>query len=140
MFDLATLDTSTKAAAGVPMQVRHPTTRQPLDGVTISYVGSDSARYRDKLREVLSRRLESQEPTTAQIDDENAELYGACATGWTGIVLDGSEVPFSEANAVALHRRLAWLREQADRHIRNRDNFFPDGSANSSSTPSDNLS
>lgn len=127
MYDLSKLDTSKKANAGIDFQVLDfdgkPT------GIVIKIVGVDSDIYNTFQREQLDKMLadRASEGTKAPDPlDAEVSMLAACTLGWSGLVLDGQELPFSDENAKMLYRRFAWLRNRIDRAIGNRSLFLPE--------------
>ncbi len=135
MFDLASLDTGAAADTGAEMKVMHPTSGAVLvqDGgkpITIILVGEDSERHRRAVRVNSDRRLKRQtsgrpvQMTAEELENDSLELVVSCTIGWSGVVLDGVEVPFSVDSARMVYKRLRWLREQVDAFIYDRSNFL----------------
>lgn len=135
MFDLATLDTRTRAEAGAPMTVRNPRTGAPVlngDGqeVTITLLGRGSQTYEDVQRRMLERRVERQaQGVRISAEDTYAEdtaILAACTKGWTFEALDGQPFPCTPENVNRLwnDRRFPWLRDAAIAFLSQHGNFL----------------
>jgi len=135
MFDLANLETTSVADAGVAMTVRHPVTSVPLtqdDGspIVIVVAGEDSERFRRAVRENSNRRLKAQQAgrsvriTAEELESDRLELAVSCTVNWSGFFVDGNELPFSSDAARAMYRRLPWMLEQVETFIADRQNFL----------------
>lgn len=130
-MDLSAFDT-TLADEGVDMPILNPRNGEPLvntDGtaLTLRLLGTDAKKYRANERALLNRRLTAKEPVTAeQMDEDNMSRYVALTAGWSGIGIDGVDLPYSDSNARKLYARLPWLREQVDRFCGDRKHFLRD--------------
>lgn len=129
-FDLAALDTSRGAEEGYTLTLVHPKTGEATP-VTITVLGADSETFRDKQREILRRRAERMNRTRKltvapeEAEADSLELLVAVISGWSGMTLDGAELPFSGENARMVLRRFGWIREQVDQAVSDRANFLP---------------
>lgn len=137
MFDLSTLDTTKAAEEGATLEVRHPTTGIVLMNgeakpVTLTLAGSDSDRAMKAERAALNRRFKananrrgtSSSMTAEELDSDTLDKLAACTLGWSGFVVEGSEVECTPANARQLYRQWPWLREQAQAFVDDRANFL----------------
>ena len=134
-FDLASLDTLTRAQSGVPMSVIHPRDRVAvkLDETTtwtITLCGRSSDAYRAAMRVVEAAQAERAArgvvPTPEDMERENTEILTACTRGWTPFLVDGIvwEYSVDKARALWSDRRFQWLREQGTRFVRDDANFL----------------
>jgi len=130
-MDLNQLDTIAVGEQGVPMQVKHPVSGEPLtkdDGTpqTITLAGHDSDRFRAAQRANTDRRLKSQRRVASaeEIDKENLELLVAVTLGWD-IQVDGQTPEPSKAKIREIYTRFPWMREQVDVFVGDRANFLP---------------
>jgi len=134
-FDLSALDTTSAADQGATMHVAHPVTGVALsqeDGSPVSLIlaGEDSERFRKQDRTARSRRLARQQQGRAmklsadELDSDALEMLVAVTVGWSGLALDGADLPYSPDNARKLYTRLPWLREQAQAFVLDRANFL----------------
>lgn len=134
-MDLASLDTSKPEFATSVMEVKHPGTNKVLrvgpeddaKPVSITMYGIDSERFREAEQALRNRALKQGRriKITAEDAEEDAiAILARCTAGWSGIVIDGTEVPFSTESAAKVYRRLRWLREQVDEFIADRANFL----------------
>lgn len=133
-MDLAELDTADLASQGMVMHVHSaagPVFVTGEDGkltdepVTITLLGDDSDVMVQFDRDTFDQGMKGSAPVTAAAIEAKAINRIAKATvGWSGIVLDGEKVPYSEANAKMLYRRLRWLRFGAQQFVSDRANFM----------------
>ncbi|SFS42233.1 hypothetical protein [Brevundimonas viscosa] len=128
-MDLASLDTADVANEGVAMPVHGPDGQPVLqeDGaaVTITLLGDDSDELVKFDRQLVNRSLRGGQPITAELAEAKEISRLARATvGWSGIVLDGEVLKFSEENAKKLYKRLRWLRQQVRVFVADRANFM----------------
>lgn len=125
-MDLASLE---PASEGVEMQVRHPATNAPVDGMAITLLGMDSQRAVQMQRAATNRRLKQgihkMKWNAEEIDEDGLQMLAALTTGWRGVELDGQPLECTRENALTLYKRFRWLREQADEFVGERANFLP---------------
>lgn len=127
-FDFATLDSAAKADDGADLAVLHPVSGEKL-GVVIRLAGADSAVHRKAAAAIASRRAKGGFRRTINLDDlqtESIEVLARCTLGWSGVVLDGKDVPCGKEAAVTLYTRFPWLREQVETFISDRANYLQD--------------
>lgn len=128
-FDLAALDTAKGAEEGYELQLTHPKTGEALPA-RIRVLGADSETFRDKQRELLRRRGERMNRTRRlavspeEAEADSLELLVAATAGWSGLALDGAELPFSGDNVRLVYKRFGWIREQVDAAVSDRANFL----------------
>lgn len=136
-MDLSKLDTVKGSEAGAVLVLRHPTTNKPLkngdDPISITLLGKDSTKYQNAHHAAAAKRLEnlSVKGSKISIDSEGlspvedaARILSQVTLGWSGIVVEGQPVPFSEAAAFDLYVKFPWIREQVDTFIVDRANFL----------------
>lgn len=138
-LDLASLDTVAACDAGAEIELRHPTTDEPLD-IFISVLGRDSQVFKDYTRQSINARLRKEamnrkrgrdpEVTTVEAaeEDSTAALV-ACSIGWrTGdvktLLFRGQELPFNSTNALLVYNALPWIKRQVDEGIGDLANFL----------------
>ena len=127
-FDLASLDSAAKAEDGAELEVLHPISGEKL-GIAIRLAGTDSAVHRKATTAIASRRTKGGFRRNINLDDlqaESIEILARCTLGWSGVVLDGKDVPPSKEAAAALYTRFPWLREQVETFISDRANYLQD--------------
>lgn len=142
-FDFASIDTKTRADAGVPMPVLRldgtPLTDRDGNAVTITVLGADSDRYRAMTRAQVKRRLErladsSGKPTAGDVeaaDAESLDVLVAVTTGWENVrTPEGSPIDCTPDAARALYTRYPVIAEQVDRFVGRRENFLLASSGN----------
>ena len=127
-FDLASLDSAAKAEDGAELEVLHPISGEKL-GIAIRLAGTDSAVHRKATTAIASRRTKGGFRRNINLDDlqaESIEILARCTLSWSGVVLDGKDVPPSKEAAAALYTRFPWLREQVETFISDRANDLQD--------------
>jgi len=136
-MDLGTIDLEKRSDAGAELELEHPVTGDVLmqegddeKSIVINLAGIDSVAYRNKQRELQSKRIakaarsRSRKGDFSVSDEDSCELLAACTMGWDGIVVDGEVVKFSVKAAYTLYMERPWIREQVDAFIGDRANFF----------------
>lgn len=129
-MDLSAFDVSEAASRGATLTLRNPATGEDLcsdDGkpITITLLGSDSSEYRKRIRATANQRINSRKKRTVeQIEQESIDMLAAVTQGWSGIVVDGEKVSFSQDEAKKLYRRFSWITEQVDEFVSDRSNFL----------------
>lgn len=133
-MDIGKINLAERSEQGADLELEDPITGEKgkqADGspVTIRVMGMDSAAFRNKHREIQSRRMakiaRGKKPDYAgNSDDEAAELLVACTIGWNGIEVNGEVLAFTPKAARDLYLDHHWIREQVDQFIGDRANFF----------------
>lgn len=135
MFDISSLDTSTNADPGAPMEVINSATGEvarDADGnaVTIYLRGKNSPTVRAAQRKIQNRRLEAMrrgksKVTVEDMDSEGVELLVAATVSWN-FMKDGEAFPCNEANAREFWSdiRFKAIRDQADNFMGDDANFI----------------
>ena len=128
MFDIATLDTASKADAGSVMEVINPATGEvarDADGtaIFIQLRGKNSPTVRSAQRKIQNRRLDAMrrgksKVTAEDMDAEGVELLTAATVAWN-FQKDGDAFPCTEENAREFWAdpRFKAIRDQADAFI-----------------------
>jgi len=121
-MDLLNLLPSDNAA----ITLKHPVSKNELEGMTISVSGHDSAAFKNAIKERAKAQMsrKSAEIDFSTNDKEAIELLAKCTVGWSGITEGSKELPFTFANAVYIYAKYNWIREQIDAAIGDRSNFF----------------
>lgn len=120
------------ASEGVPLQLLHPQTGEPLaldDGtpMEVTVVGTDSDEWRARERAIANKRIANfgKKPVTAEeLETDNLLNLVACIKSWRGMVLNGQEIPCTDEHKLALLKRLPHLRRQVDNFVGNSANFL----------------
>lgn len=127
-LDLTELDLSASAEAGNVVEIEHPISGEDT-GIRITVLGTDSKKYKDKVREQQQARFNkaarSRSRKSANIgmsDEEASELLAACTVSWSGVKENGDEVPVEQA--ARIYTKYSWIREQVDEFMGDRANFF----------------
>lgn len=137
MFDLAEVDTKTRADAGVIYTVKkmdgEPLLSRNEKPVTLTLHGPDSDRYREKQNDFIRRRLERAAASNgerppidlAAAEVEIIETLAACTSGWAEVLdTKGEPIPFSHDTVAALYRNYPVIREQVEAFITDRAHFI----------------
>lgn len=129
-MDLLTLKAD-KAETGAVLQLKHPASEEPIEGVTITLLGQDSKKYRaiqrrrsqatlDRVAKGKKARNWDAEEIERNALDDLVEM----TVSWTGVNLGGEELPCNVANARRVYTELPWVREQAQEFVADRGNFL----------------
>jgi len=130
--DLAAIDTVKGSNEGFNVRIYHPGTNEDLD-ISIIVLGKDSDTFQKISRAQNKKRVAKMQKggfrnTTPvpieEIEQDGIDLLAACTTGWTGVIIEGKEIPFSTDNAVMVYERFPWIKEQVDTAIGDRANFI----------------
>lgn len=130
-MDLNTLK-AVKADEGAVLQIAHPETEEPIDGMTMTLLGQDSVTYRKiqmAKQQAALNRLAKGKRATADLDAEKLagdmiDDLAKLTVSWTGFELDGKPLKCDKSNAVTVYTDWPWIREQAQEFVANRANFF----------------
>lgn len=128
-MDLATLDLTKASNDGAWITLKHPATGEDLSG-RIKIVGKDSTKFTQLSEEFKRKTLEDMKSSKTMAQRmENAQeqsdaILVACTLDWDGMMLDGKDLPFSEANVKMVYSRFNWIKEQIDVAIADRANFL----------------
>jgi hypothetical protein len=128
-MDLAKLDLTKASNEGAWYTLKHPATGEELSG-KIKIVGKDSTKFtqmseefrRKTLEDMKSTKTMSQKMESAQ--EQSDAILVACTLDWEGMMLDGEDLPFTEANVRMIYSRFHWIKEQIDIAIADRSNFL----------------
>lgn len=128
-MDFANYETKTNAEKGVEMVVINPSNGEKTDA-KIRLNGRDSSAFRNAMKAQAQKAMEAskRKDEPAGADDyevETCKTLAACTISWEGVVEDGKAVEFSKEAAASLYLKYGWLRDQVDRFIGDRTNFFP---------------
>lgn len=129
-MDLSTIDTTATANEGAVLELRGPddAALYTADGspVTITLLGKDSDVYTREVNANANRFLKQRGKATITAEGSKADgirLLAKCTADWSGIRVDGEDLPCNLENAVKLYNRFAWIKEQVDEFIADRANF-----------------
>ena len=128
-MDLASLDLTKASNDGAWITLKHPATGEELSG-KIKVVGKDSTKFiqlseefrRKTLDDMKSTKTMAQRMESAQ--EQSDAVLVACTIDWEGMMLDGKDLPFTEANVKMIYKRFNWIKEQIDVAIADRANFL----------------
>ena len=120
-----------KADEGATLQIVHPETEEPIDGMTIILLGHDSAVYRKmqlaKQQAILNRMAKGKKAAELDAERLNSDLIDELTkltVGWSGFTLEGEELKATPANVKNVYSEWAWIKDQAQEFVSNRANFF----------------
>ena len=122
-----------KADSGAVLKLRHPRTEEVIPGMTLTLLGKDSKVLRaiqlDRTQAALNRmqRRGAVDPVAAEIIDQATDDLVALTIGWEGFTDDGGALmPFSKDAIKKIYNdpELSWIKEQAEKFINDRANFF----------------
>lgn len=117
------------------LRVVHPSIGE-TDWV-LELVGQDSKEFSTLVLQKAQKLIDGAGPKSLEDrKKDNADLVIGCVVGWTGLIANGVEIPYSAEKAVELigDPRMQWLCEQIEMFINQRANFFRQ-SAPSTPTP-----
>lgn len=128
-MDLGKLDLNKAANEGAWITLKHPATGDDLSG-KIKVVGKDSTKFlqlseeyrRKTLDDMKSNKTMAQRMESAQ--EQSDAILVACTIDWEGMMLDGQDLAFNEANVKMVYQRFTWIKEQVDIAIADRANFL----------------
>jgi hypothetical protein len=128
-MDLAKLDLTKASNEGAWYTLKHPATGEELSG-RIKIIGKDSTKFtqlseefkRKALEDMKSAKTMAQRMESAQ--EQSDAILAACTIDWDGMMLDGKDLPFTEANVKMIYTRFSWIKEQIDTAIADRSNFL----------------
>lgn len=135
-FDLNKLDTRKSSETPATLHLRHPATSEPIVGDdskpwTIDLLGSDSAPYKGLEHVQQARRIQkgfrqgrSALPTPQEVQADAIDLLVKVTVGWSGLILNGEPLAFTEANIRLLYTTYDWVREQASAFVSDRANYL----------------
>jgi len=132
VVDLAAIDTVKGSNEGFNVRIFHPGTNEDLD-ISITVLGKDSDAFQKVSRAQNKKRMAKMQKggfrsiTPApleEIEQDGITLLAACTTGWSGVIIEGKEIPFSTDNVVMVYERFPWIKEQVDTAIGDRANFI----------------
>lgn len=123
-MDLKNLDVRAAADEGAELVLEHPVTGDPLEGVAIRVLGADSSAYRRAVKRIAERRHGKKRVSLDDMERQASELMAAVTVSWRNIEVDGEAIDCTEENAIRLYTDYPWIREQVDRFIADRANFF----------------
>lgn len=143
-FDLDSLDTGAACDKGAEIELKHPTTNEPL-GLFVTILGKDSQVFREHVKQDVNARIRREAlaskrgkdvapPTAEEAEDKATELLVICTLAWRQrnedgsfkdtITYKGEELSFNVPNAKTVYTNLLWFRRQVDEAIGDLENFI----------------
>ena len=120
-----------KADKGATLEVLHPETEEPIEGMTITLLGQDSAVYRKlqltKQQAILNRMAKGKkaaELDAEKLADESIDDLVKLTVKWTGFEVNGEALAATPENFRTVYTEWPWIKEQAAEFVSNRANFF----------------
>lgn len=128
MFNLSEFQDTDSAE----ITIKHPATGAPTEA-TVTIAGPEHPKRKAivfdkqrKMRRQLTKtgKLEFTDPAEEEV--EETDLLAACTLGWSGIAVDGKEIPFSREAAAKLYAdaSLRWFRAQIKAALDERELFI----------------
>lgn len=116
------------AAKPIQVELKHPTTDEAL-GVTVTVVGKNSRRFKDKFYEsVAEAQNETKEAPNADkmraAERRGVELIAACVIGWSDNEFFGGEYTAEKALEIIGQPELSWVKDQVEAAIVEDSHFF----------------
>lgn len=119
------------ADQGAVMQVVHPDTQEPIEGMTIKLLGQDSNIYEKitlkKQQSALariSRGKNALDVDAAQMQADGISDLVALTVDWSGFELDGKALKATPEHYRQVYVGWRWIREQVQEFVADRANFF----------------
>lgn len=120
-----------KADEGAVLQLLHPESEEPIDGMTLTLLGQDSAVYRKlqltKQQAALNRLSKGKKAVdldAEKLAEDTIDDLVKLTVGWEGFTLDKKPLDCTPANIRKVYSEWAWIKDQAAEFIANRANFF----------------
>lgn len=130
MFDLNSLK-PVKADDGAILQIVHPESEEPIDGMTITLLGQDSKVYRKiqlaKQQAALNRIAKGKRAVdldAEKLAEDSIDDLVQLTTDWSGFMLDGVTLGCTAENVRKVYGEWAWIKEQVQEFVADRSNFF----------------
>lgn len=119
------------ADEGAVMQVVHPDTEEPIEGMTITLLGQDSNVYEKislkRSQAALARISKGKKAVDMDAQQVQANMLNdlvALTIDWTGFELDGKALKPTPENVQNVYTGWKFIREQAQEFVADRANFF----------------
>lgn len=86
----------------------------PMDGVSMTVVGTYSERYRRAAEAKQDRnfRLGRLTPKPAELREQSMQIYAECVIAWEGFLDGGKDLPCNAANVLKVFQAAPWIMEQ----------------------------
>lgn len=125
--------TSDLASKPFEVVIKHPVTGKDTNNV-ISVIGIDSPAAQACMDEQQARRFEEMAGAKdeapkydpAKQREDIIELLAACTVGWKNLEWQGNTLPFNSQNARMVYEKIPTIREQVNKAVGDRKNFFKD--------------
>ena len=130
-MDLSQLGTREKSEEGAVLEIMDPKTHTPFLGyndipVTITLKGADcrefkAMQYRQSDKFFRNGKMKM---SAAQLADAAIKTLAKMTIAWTGVSVNGEELPCTEANAEMIYREYETVRQQVDEFVNDLENFL----------------
>lgn len=127
MIDLSSLNATEYADKGAKMQVVHPVTGEPIEGMSITLLGKDSTVYNQRIAAAKRKAAKAKKYGIEDAEDDALSNRIACTVAWEGMVFNGEPLECIPDNVRKIYADdgFRWLVDQVDAFQRDRSNFFP---------------
>lgn len=112
--------TKLKAEKTAKIEIRHPVTNKKT-GVFFEIMNPDNKEYRQKFKEIMLKSIENKSNDN---DEGVIELLAFATVAFEGLTNNGEVLEFSNENAKMIYAEYPFIKEQIDREIANKNNFF----------------
>ncbi len=120
-----------KADKGATLDILHPETEEPIEGMSITLLGQDSAVYRklqlSKQQAILNRMAKGKKAAdldAEKLAEDTIDDLVKLTVKWTGFEINGEALAATPENFRMVYNEWPWIREQAQEFVNNRANFF----------------
>lgn len=131
-MDLSNINLKRDAEVPFEFELLHPVSREKMD-IFVQVVGEHSDQFRKYLQQSVRQYQKDQrqaaktgkekERTLAEADDERAESAAARTVGWSKMIENGVEIPYSYETSLDLFRRHLWMTDQIIAESKDAGNF-----------------
>ena len=115
--DLSSFDDVVKVQEeGYDLDILHPISGEAI-GITIRIAGPDSARARRAANRSINESMRAQRlkrPTAEDAYARSLQHLAGLVVEWSGVMLDGQELPPSNENCLLVFTRFPWIANQVD--------------------------
>lgn len=109
------------------LNIIHPITGQETD-MRICVMSPDSQKYREIDQRIKNSGLQATRRTGTlsmqEIDSRTMELLVSATVGWENVIFDGQPLEFTPVNVEKVYTDFPFIKDQVDRFIADRQNFF----------------
>lgn len=125
MMDLSEIRKQAQDEAWVT--ILHPVSGEETS-MRIRLLSPDSERYRqidNRIRNVATKSMTKRGGLSAEeLSESGLQLLIQATVGWENVIFDGQPIQFSPENVRTVYTDFPFIREQVDRFLGDRRNFF----------------